>query len=308
MVLQNKKNVLLSAPDKGKRVRPLSGLGMLERAPALCGVCSEVTDKYLKIDGVTAAADPKSVVFIPLSPKSSRTLKEHHREMANKDEDEDEPDRRAESDRDDVEPATRAVDDSETDGSSGGGGGQLVPSSGYYLAHPRSRRLSDPSSDRRRRPRRTARSYTPDSDEEDVIEVLPDRFDAQGRPLDGRSRSVVAPGGRLHSRRGEFEYRPPRPGGGGLNVRGQWGVAGTDERQVERIVRKVTGVVEGRESVLGLLGGLLSGKLLEDSDSSGEGDEGRTKGKRRRREAIEDRYDYDDDRGERRRRRRRGSE
>lgn len=226
--------------------------------------------------------------------------------MAQKDEDEDEPDRRAESDRDDDRPATRAVDDSETDGSSSGGG-QLVPSSGYYLSHPRSRRLSDPSSDRRRRPRRTARSYTPDSDEdeeEDVIEVLPDRFDAQGRPLDGRSRSVVP--GRLHSRRGEFEYRPPRPGGGGLNVRGQWGVAGTDERQVERIVRKVTGVVEGRESVLGLLGGLLSGKLLEDD--SGEESSGRTKGKRRRREAIEDRYDYDDDRGERRRRRRRGSE
>lgn len=62
----------------------------------------------------------------------------------------------------------------------------LSPTSSRRLAKTRRRRLSDPSSDRpnvpsehRRRNQRGSRSPSPD------VEVLPDRFDANGRPLDG---------------------------------------------------------------------------------------------------------------------------
>lgn len=171
---------------------------------------------------------------------------------------------------------------------------QLIPS------RHRSRRLSDPSHNR---------PYTPDnSDSEgDVIELLPDRFDSQGRPLD---RPPIS--SRMYSRQGDFVYRSPKPAEGGWNVAGRWGVAGTDDGQVERIVERVTSVIEGRGSVLGLLGGILSGSLLESGGGeTTSGEEAEGGGRRRRRvrdRGDEDGYDYDD-RGERwRRRRRRGSE
>ncbi|KAB5525608.1 hypothetical protein GE09DRAFT_1151916, partial [Coniochaeta sp. 2T2.1] len=121
----------------------------------------------------------------------------------------------------------------------------------------------------------------------------------------------------MYSRQGDFVYRSPRGGRQeGWNVAGRWGVAGTDDRQVEKIVEKVTSVIEGRGSVLGLLGGILSGSLLEsggDTEREIDGEEGgmrRRRGRERReRERLleEEEYDYDDRRGERRRRRRRGS-
>ena len=91
----------------------------------------------------------------------------------------------------------------------------------------------------------------------------------------------------MYSRHGDFVYRSPRAREG-WNVAGQWGVAGTDDRQVEKIVQQVTSVIEGRGSVLGLLGGILSGKLLES--------------------AGETETETDGEEVERRRRRRRGSE
>ncbi len=122
---------------------------------------------------------------------------------------------------------------------------------------------SDPSSNR---PlitrRRTRRDESPDSElSEDEIEVLPDRFDAQGRPLDPRGRPVGGRAGdsRWHTRNGDFEYRSPR-GRDGWNVRGQWGIGGTDPEAVERMVRGVTGAIQGGQGGwAGLLGGLLSG-------------------------------------------------
>ncbi|KAB5554406.1 hypothetical protein GE09DRAFT_1120838, partial [Coniochaeta sp. 2T2.1] len=119
----------------------------------------------------------------------------------------------------------------------------------------------------------------------------------------------------MYSRQGDFVYRSPRGGReGGSNVAGRWGVAGTDDRPVEKIVERVTSVIEGRGSALGLLGGILSGSLLESGGGETETD-GEEGGKRRRREGerrerewlMEEGYDYDDRRGERRRRRRRGS-
>lgn len=137
-----------------------------------------------------------------------------------------------------------------------------------------------------------------ESDEEEVIEMLPDRFDAQGRPLDG-SLPISRRGGsgpQWHSRRGDFEYRSPR-GASGINMRGEWGVAGTDIEAVERIVQNVTGVLEGRGSWLGLVRGILSGSLLEGLEG----------GRVEPRQRIADR-DWDSDRSEdecRRRRRKR---
>jgi hypothetical protein len=198
----------------------------------------------------------------------------------------------------------------------------------------RGRRSTDPSSDRPLVSRRRPRSDTsPDSDpEEDVIEVLPDRFDASGRPLDPRDRASVAGGGpssgRMlpHVRRGDFVYRSPR-GASGWNVRGQWGVAGTDPEAVERIVRNVTGAIDhGRSGWLGLLGGLLSGsasgrqgRITEGADRGRDEDDGggpsSSSGRRKGRHARARSYDEyagsggaydsgDDDRKRRRRGRR----
>lgn len=67
----------------------------------------------------------------------------------------------------------------------------LSPSSTRILAISRTRRNSDPSSDRpniphqhRRRHRNPSRSPSPPSSDE--VEVLPDRFDKDGHPLDAK--------------------------------------------------------------------------------------------------------------------------
>lgn len=206
----------------------------------------------------------KSVVFIPLSPKSSQTLALHRQQAAH----------HSDSESDYLDHPTPDSEEASR---------ELVPS-------PRSRRISDPSSNRPYHP-----SSYPDSvsDSDGTVELLPDRFDSAGRPL--------RPGmPRMHTRRGDFVYKSPRPEG--WNVAGQWGVAGTDDKAVERIVRKVTGVVEGRESVLGLLGGILSGRLLESSGGE-ESDAGRSErevGGGRRRARIADGED-DGEAGRRRR-------
>ncbi len=128
--------------------------------------------------------------------------------------------------------------------------------------------------------------------------MLPDRFDAQGRPLDGPALSRSS----AHRRGGEFEYRSPR-GAEGTNVRGAWGVAGTDAEAVERIVRDVTGVLEGRGSWMGLIGGILSGSLLKGP--AGGGDDGAGQGRIADGEEDRRRRRRDDDRDESRSRRRR---
>lgn len=88
--------------------------------------------------------------------------------------------------------------------------------------------------------------HSPLADESDVEDV-PDRFDAQGRPLDESGRRVPW----WTSRSGSFQYQPRHPGD--WNVRGGWGIGGTDPEVVERLVHDVTGVLEGRGSWLGML-------------------------------------------------------
>jgi hypothetical protein len=93
-------------------------------------------------------------------------------------------------------------------------------------------------------------------------------------------------------------------------MRGSWGVAGTDAEAVERIVQNVTGVLEGRGSWMGLLGGFLNGSLLQGADIGGGGEGlGRIsdRDRPRGRERGDDSYD-DDDYDDRKRRRRRKEE
>jgi hypothetical protein len=217
----------------------------------------------------------KRVYFIPLSPKSSRTLALHHQEVeAHKADSEDEISPMPSDEEDLSSPTT-----------------SLIPV--------RNRRLSDPSSNRPLISRRTSdNNFSPSSSdaEEDAVEYLPDRFDEQGRSLDRRGLGPP----KLHSRKGEFVGKR-----GGWDVAGQWGVAGTDDVAVDKIVEKVTQVVEGRGSLLGLLGGIISGSLLEPPVE----EERRLEDAPRRggRDVDDDDYDGDYD-GGRRRRRRRGSD
>lgn len=301
-----------------RRVRPLA----LERPASLIalhwelGLTSHVfVDRVIPPDATPPTSSPtsemeppdtprtaKSVIFIPLSPKSSATLRRHHESQATKSETED-----VVSDSDDNRKRGKKPADGEPD-------------------KPRRRRNSDTSSDRPSASSRRSRDKeaTSETDDEDAIEMLPDRFDAQGRPLDG-SGSSRGGGSEWHSRRGDFEYRSPR-GANGTQMRGEWGVAGADAEAVERIMRDVTGVLEGRGSWMGLIGGILSGSLLkgpggggddEDDDGKGRGkspdrsldrDRSRDRDRDRSRDGRDEdkrRRKRDDDRDEDRRRRRR---
>lgn len=141
------------------------------------------------------------------------------------------------------------------------------------------------------------------SDSDDDVEDLPARFDSQGRPLDGGSRGSRS---RLTTRSGEFHRPAPHPGG--LNIHGGWQIGGTDPEQIERLVRNVTGALEGRRSWVSVIGDVLGGTdllgplgplagVIQQQGGGGDGGGGESEGHGRR--AIED------DDGERRHKRRR---
>lgn len=144
-----------------------------------------------------------------------------------------------------------------------------------------------------------AEGYFDRDSDSDEVEELPERFDEEGRPLGG---AVSSRSDRMHSRRGEFI---------GPGMVGQWGVSGTDQEAVDRIVRNVTGVLEGRGSWLGLLGGILSGNLLQGlGEGEDESEKERVARKKQRgsdrrrrrsmgeynRDDVDDDYFYDGDR------------
>lgn len=143
------------------------------------------------------------------------------------------------------------------------------------------RRNSDPSSNRplvsrhRGGPVESDRSSSASGDEgAEEIEVLPDRFDSHGRPVDG---SGPRQRGGWTERRGDFAYRSPRPGG--AQIRGTWGVAGTDPEHVERMVRDMSGMLAGEMprgmgGWLGLAGRLLGGVMAPGA--IGQAEEGAT--------------------------------
>ena len=117
------------------------------------------------------------------------------------------------------------------------------------------------------------RNELPESDRsgsgsEVEVEVLPDRFDTSGRPIDpnapSSSRSARVRAG-WTERHGDFEYRSPRPGG--TQARGMWSVGGTDPDQVERMMQDVTGIIgdgppKGVTGWIGLAGRLLGSGIL----------------------------------------------
>lgn len=139
-------------------------------------------------------------------------------------------------------------------------------------------RSFDPFSDRALQPLR--RSLAPANDVED----LPDRFDADGRPLDGRP---VSGHRGLTTRSGEFSRRPRREGD--WDVHGAWQVGGTDPEVLERMVHGITTALEGRQGLLRAIGEVFAGGagLLGDDRTGGDntdgGGGGENRGRYRRR-------------------------
>lgn len=188
----------------------------------------------------TQDSAPKNVGFAPLSPQSSRTMLRHHVETG------------------------QAIP-----GISEKSAGKLpmnLPSAHEdddSLDDSRALTLSSYGrrSDRNDRDRRDYR-------DDDEVETLPDRFDSRGQPLSGSGASSSRPGrsrSGFTSRRGDFEYRNPKRDDG-WNIRGQWGVAGTDDSDVERIANGMKGALDGFGSgssklpgIFGLIGGVLEG-------------------------------------------------
>lgn len=149
----------------------------------------------------------------------------------------------------------------------------LVPLK-QHSRHRRSASSSSSSSDnsdtgRKRQPR------SDESNSDDAVEILPDRFDRRGEPLNEHSNRNRG----WKSRRGDFEYRSKHRGD--MNVKGAWQVAGTDGESVDRLVRGVTGALEGKGGWLGLLGEVLGG--LQGVDESKTIEDGRHDDRRRRR-------------------------
>jgi hypothetical protein len=213
----------------------------------------------------------KSVVFIPLSPQSSKTLARHHQQQEE-----------------------HRADDTERDVSSTSESESATDERQVTQRPPTHRRhSSDPSSDRPALQRhRRARSWDSDSGSDDV-EILPDRFDAQGRPVNERGRPVLRD--QWTSRSGTFGFRPrggpSRTGTGDWDVRGGWGVGGTDPEVVERIVTDVQGVLSGHGGWASLLRDVVGG-LQGQIQASGSGQE-------------QQRIEHGEEGGSRRRRRRR---
>lgn len=129
--------------------------------------------------------------------------------------------------------------------------------------------------------------------EDDTVEVLPDRFDSHGRPLDKRSS-----GRTWAARHGEFEYKDPQKNNG-WHVQGQWGIAGTDADRVQHLAEGVREILDSfggnhRTGVLGVVSGVLEGVNNASHLLADDGDDDRKRkrqSKERRRPASTDSYD-----------------
>lgn len=202
------------------------------------------------LDSSDEGQPAKSVVFGPLSPKSSMTMKRHRAEAKAKEEKE----RKEQEEHDMLQ--------------------GLVP------AKPRPKpdaalSLSDDESYFTRR----RRHWDDDSSSDEPVEVLPDRFDKDGRPLNERSTRKRG----WTSRKGDFEYKPKRRDD--WDIKGAWQVAGTDGEAVDQIVRGVTGALEGKGGWLGILGNVLGGlQQLEPREAIDEGHHGERRRRRRHRD------------------------
>lgn len=253
------------------------------------------------------------VKFIPLSPKSSQTLRRHHRETS-----------AAATDRkpsnDSSSSSSEEPDGHNEYGDEDGGAHYRHLTISNPARRPASSELSDSPVLKRRRRRSRFGDESPSSEKGEPnsdIEELPDRFDASGRPLDPRD-----PGG-WSSRSGAFDYRPrhrrrrARDDGSGdrdrdldedgdWSVRGSWGVGGTDPVVVDGIARTIGDVLEGRKSWVGVLGDVLLKGTLPGLDDGGNGSGSGSGGHARRQAVIDDEEDEDDEDRDMARSRRKG--
>ncbi|CAH0058777.1 unnamed protein product [Clonostachys solani] len=127
----------------------------------------------------------------------------------------------------------------------------------------------DASSERRivRRPSRKSRP--PASESDDDIEILPDRFDDGGSPV-----SEHRPRRSHHrsSRSADYSHRSRHPDD--QDRRGSWQFGGADPQLMDTVVRGVTSVMEGKKNWVSLLGdvlgsgviGGLGGQALQEED------------------------------------------
>lgn len=175
------------------------------------------------------------MLFIPLSPKSSRTMEKHKKEheaaLARGEVSGDEEDERGRRDE-----GHRHLER----GASGAAAGRS----------------------------RTNGDSVLDSDVEDI----PDRFDRQGHSLDPNSPERQS-GDRWTTRSGDFERRPQ--GRGDMDARGSWQVGGTDPEAVERIVKGVTGALGGKGGWMEVVGSVLGSGLLGGPAADGQVEGGR---------------------------------
>ncbi|EPE05350.1 hypothetical protein F503_02089 [Ophiostoma piceae UAMH 11346] len=223
---------------------------------------------------------PKNVGFAPLSPQSSRTMLRHHVET-----------------------------------------GQAPPGMSEKVAGKLPMALLSPdtehddsralilSSHRRHSDRKTRDHRDGDADVEDI----PARFDSHGRPLSGsgagssrssRNRSSHT------SRRGDFEYKSPKHDDG-WQVRGQWGIAGTDGTDVERVATGIESAIDGFGSgssklpgIFGIIGGVIGGlSALNNGRQIEYGtDDDRKKDKKEKEKETQHHYASSDDDRKRKRR------
>ncbi|KAK7952286.1 uncharacterized protein PG986_008014 [Apiospora aurea] len=148
---------------------------------------------------------------------------------------------------------------------------------------------SDPSSDRSLTHRRGRRQDTDPSTEGNDVEVLPDRFDTSGRPLEPDDPR------RWTTREGNFEYRPRDRG---TQIQGAWGVGGNDAEMVNRMAESVGSLLEGKSGLLGILGNVISNLpkgggvrgAVEDAKDESEDEPERPRRTRRRRHRGDDQY------------------
>lgn len=144
----------------------------------------------------------------------------------------------------------------------------LVPTRQGQLPHSHQSRSLSPSSSDESSPGRNRRHRRQLVRASDEVEVLPDRFDRHGRPLDGwRDRDD----GQWITRRGEFERQPRHRGD--FDIKGGWQVAGTNRQAIDGIVRSVTSALEGQKGWLGAIGNVLAefhdsqtNAVMEDED------------------------------------------
>ncbi|KAG5992033.1 hypothetical protein E4U52_003112 [Claviceps spartinae] len=175
----------------------------------------------------------KSVVFIPLSPKSAQTMERHRRAQA-------------EASEEDTTRPQKNWDDEHDDYSNDNRDGRSDPRFSRLLTRRHKYSQDDSAS--------TSGEETED---------LPDRFDDLGRPLDARHSSQ----NRGATRKGTFHRERQRPGS--WDVQGAWQVSGTDGEAIDRLMEKVTSALEGQGSWMGVLGDVLGSGLLPGMDESG---------------------------------------